>query len=310
MSLFELESPFQKVCFLCHSGRVKVSRKRRALIFQRLHLYFQCEKCKAFSLYPILNSNEVRKLYSDTYIHDVNPDLLADQQAHKNRFSDLHDALIAKKTSENVFFLDYGCGANPESLMLAKSLGYNSFGVEVEEDTRAQAHLISGCQVFSTDEISRCEISFDVIFLGDVLEHLNNPLKVLNLLGSLLNPGGIMIIQGPLEGARTFSNFLIGNKARIHSKVPSSFPPYHVSLATKQSILCALRINGLVLQKLMITEPQWPSPKFGSKKSFTSVSAFIFSFSKVIDIGLSRVLKNFGTRFYAIVEKKANDGLL
>jgi len=281
----------------------RASHKRRSLMFQRLHKYYECKKCHGFSLYPILDKNEVKKLYSNNYIQDVNPEFNVKEFDHEDRFKDLHKLLKAKSATEKLFFLDYGCSTNPENLVIAKSLGFFAYGVEVEEDARTKAHSVSGCPILSTSEIINCNLHFDIIFLGDVLEHLTDPLKVLGHLGSLLNPGGLLVIQGPLEGARTLSNFLISIKARIRWMKPADFPPYHVSLATRKSILQALVTSDFTLQQIIITEPQWPAPKMGSKESFTSASLFVFSLTKIVDILLSRNFSNFGTRFYAVVER-------
>lgn len=191
-----------------------------------------------------------------------------------------------------------------EVVILASNLGYKAFGVEIEDGTRQEAHLKSNCQIFSPEEALTSGAQFDIIFLGDVLEHLCDPLAVLDQVQVLLSPDGLLIIQGPLEGAVTISNTLLSVKARLLSKSPSKFPPYHVSLATRDSIVKALKINGLTIQKLVVIEPLWPAPKFGSRSSFASITALIFSFAKTLDMAVSKVLTNYGTRFFLMATKK------
>jgi len=277
-----------------------LSRNRRSIIFHKIHAYYRCRECKSYSLFPKLEIEEIEDLYSLKYIEDVNPEFNMNEQVIVSRFLNLQETLEKVENPKSKSFLDYGCGATAEVVILASSLRFNAFGVEVEASTRQEANLKSRCQIFSPDEALAIGAQFDIIFLGDVLEHLNNPLEVLGQVETLLSPSGLLIIQGPLEGALTISNTLLAVKARLLSKSPSKFPPYHVSLATQKSIMRALRINGLSIRKLEVTEPFWPAPRFGSRSSFASVTTLIFSFVKILDIVVSKVIKHYGTRFFLI----------
>ena len=288
----------KSTCYLCNSSSMAASRNRRSISFHRLHKYYRCGECMSYSLFPKLENDEIEDLYSIKYIEDVNPNFNMNEQITINRFLNLQETLKQVENQKSKKFLDYGCGATAEVIILASNLGYKAFGVEVEDGTRQEAHLKSNCQIFSPEEALASGVQFDIIFLGDVLEHLCNPLAVLDQVQALLSLNGLLIIQGPLEGAVTISNTLLSVKARLLSKSPSKFPPYHVSLATRESIVKALKINGLTIQKLLVTEPLWPAPKFGSRTSFASISSLIFSFAKILDMAVSKVFSNYGTRFF------------
>ena len=292
----ELKS--QSICYFCDSPHVKISRNRRQIYFGQLRKYFQCDECRAYSLFPKLNDIEIVDLYSSNYIEDVNSEFKMGEQITINRFLQLSESLVKVGDLTSKSFLDYGCGATAEVVMLASKIGYESFGVEVEAGTREEAKKRSNCQIFSPAEVQTGGVQFDVIFLGDVLEHLCDPLIVLNQIQKILAPDGLLIIQGPLEGATTFSNFLLSIKARLLAKSPSNFPPYHVSLATKESVIRALKINNLTIHELIVTEPLWPAPRFGRKASFVSITALIFSLAKILDMTASRILPKYGTRFF------------
>lgn len=294
----------KRTCYLCNSSSMAVSRNRRSISFYKLHQYYRCGKCKSYSLFPKLENDEIKDLYSTKYIQDVNPEFDMNEKITVSRFLNLQEILEKVQNHESKNFLDYGCGVTAEAIVLASNLGYKAFGVEVEAGTRQEAHLKSNCQIFSPEEALASGAQFDIVFLGDVLEHLGNPLSVLDQVQALLSPNGLLIIQGPLEGAITISNTLLSVKARLLSKSPSKFPPYHVSLATKKSIVKALKINGLTIQKMAVSEPLWPASKFGSRSSFASVTALIFSFVKILDMAVSKVLTNYGTRFFLIATKQ------
>lgn len=292
------------VCYLCNSLSVATSKNRRSIVFHKLHKYYRCNECRSYSLYPKLENHEIEDLYSIKYIDEVNPEFNVKEQVTVNRFLNLQETLEKIESQRSKSFLDYGCGATAEVVILASKLGFKAFGVEVEAGTRQEAQIRSNCQIYSPAEVLVRGAKFDIIFLGDVLEHLSNPLSVLDAVQGLLAPNGLLIIQGPLEGATTISNTLLSVKARLLSKSPSEFPPYHVSLATKKSIETALKINGLTIQKLIVSEPLWPASKFGSRSSFSSGPALIFSFVKILDILVSKVLTNYGTRFFLITSKQ------
>jgi SAM-dependent methyltransferase len=184
--------------------------------------------------------------------------------------------------------------------ILAKALGFQAFGVEVAEDTRKQANLVSGCEIYSPEEIATGQHRFDIVFMGDVLEHVMDPILLLESAQKSLKPGGVLVIQGPLEGAVTLSNFFVALKAQIFFKRPSTSPPYHVSLARKNSILRMLKVRGLTVINMEITEPFWPAPRMGSHDSLVSPSKFLLSLTKLIDIGIHKIYGSYGTRFFLL----------
>lgn len=301
------ESQFSaEACYLCGSTSISASKNRRAIKFKRIHIYYKCTNCNSYSLFPKLINDELNDLYSTKYIENVSPKSSDQENLTENRFLRLYEVLEQTEEKETKRFLDYGCGSSAEVVKFASQLRYQSFGVEVEKGTRQEAQLNSGCKIFSPKEVMASGHLFDIIFLGDVLEHLNDPLITLNQVYSLLAPEGLLVIQGPLEGAFTVSNLLLSIKANILSKSPSTFPPYHVSLATRDSVKKAMNINEFVVKELIISEPLWPAPRLGSGESLASLTSFIFSLAKVIDVALSKVLEFYGTRFFLLAKSRSS----
>ena len=54
-----------------------------------------------------------------------------------------------------------------------------------------------------------------------------------------------------------------------------------------------------------ITEPYWPAPRLGSRDSFVSPSKFVLSLTKLIDIGIHKLNKSYGTRFFLIAKSNS-----
>lgn len=292
-------------CFLCGSNRVKRTRERRPVHFHVDRYFYKCKDCKAFSLWPKLENWEIQKLYSINYIGDVAPPSSLDSETDKARFSKLELYLTSLDNQGEKLYLDFGCGASADTVIMAKALGFQAFGVEVAEDTRKQANFVSGCEIYSPEEILTIQHRFDVVFMGDVLEHVMDPISLLESAQKCLKPEGTLIIQGPLEGAVTLSNFFVSIKAQIFFNRPSAFPPYHVSLARKRSILKILKMRKLTVVNMEVTEPYWPAPRLGSKDSFVSPSKFVLSLTKLVDIGIHKIMKSYGTRFILIAKSSS-----
>ncbi len=287
-----------KVCYFCGSNYLVNSRMRRTIEFNQIRVFLLCLKCKGFCLYPKLEQFEIDSLYSPSYIDSVSNHLEDTPKEEMDRFINLFAAIhrFADRTELN--FLDYGCGSEAEVIIRMSSLGIQSFGLEIEENARSIAQLKSRSKIFSPKELAKSKMQFDVIFLGDVLEHLNDPKGTLDDIFSVLSPGGLLIAQGPLEGAITISNFFLSIKSFFTRHSLSQFPPYHTSLASRKSILALFHEANFKVHKLNISEPVWPAARFGTLDSFKSISSFTFSVTKLLDTFLGRSFNKFGTRFY------------
>ncbi len=290
----------KKSCYLCSSSDVKFSIKRRPVDFHGVKFFFQCNYCKAYSLWPKLTEFEVQELYSIDYIDEVKPHF--DDVDNDDRYRKLKQCLESIDTPEEKKYLDYGCGADATSVKLAKSLGFESIGVEVVRETRTLAGRNSECKILSPEELIDSHYKFDIIFIGDVLEHLSEPKKLLIQLNTQLKPNGVILTQGPLEGSLTVLNFFVAFKAVLQRKA-SVFPPYHVSLANKKAIRSLFQSCGLRIKHLEISEPIWPASILGSKESFSSIGSFASSVLKQLDVNIHRARKGYGTRFFAVLAK-------
>lgn len=92
--------------------------------------------------------------------------------------------------------LDIGCGYG-FFLKYAQKFFNKVAGVELDPAVAGYAKK-EGLPVHNRSAESLLgEQSFDCIVLCDVLEHLQNPLQILNLCNEIINPGGIIYVQVP-----------------------------------------------------------------------------------------------------------------
>ncbi len=94
--------------------------------------------------------------------------------------------------------LDVGCAAGG-TLALLQKMGAKTIGIEISEAACEIARRSYGIEVIQSplENVYLDKESFDVIFMFDVLEHLENPSGALNQLFNALSPNGFLSITVP-----------------------------------------------------------------------------------------------------------------
>lgn len=100
------------------------------------------------------------------------------------------------KTNEK-HLLDIGCGTG-NFLSIAKRNNWTITGIEPNKEARLIANKKTDNAVFNTEHLKQLKpLSFDVITLWHVLEHLPDLEMHINLFKKLLKPNGVLIIAVP-----------------------------------------------------------------------------------------------------------------
>jgi SAM-dependent methyltransferase len=105
----------------------------------------------------------------------------------KRRFRQFSEFIVNKN------ILDFGCG-NAGFLMRAKELASACYGVEPNKLFQEHYSKIN-IQVFPN--LNSINEKFDAIFMFHVLEHIEDPVNLLQKLKSLLNVNGRLIVEVP-----------------------------------------------------------------------------------------------------------------
>ena len=120
----------------------------------------------------------------------------------------------------------------------AQERGWTATGVEPSRFASAYARDELGLDVIQAGlfDAELPASSFDVVFLGDVIEHLPEPAEAVRRIGSLLVPQGLLVMALPDAGSRL---------ARSMGRRWWSVIPTHVHYFTRASMTRLLTANGL-----------------------------------------------------------------
>lgn len=288
-------------CFFCDSKEIVLARGKRKIYWNyKTYSFLRCKDCRGFSMHPILDHIDISKLYDASYVSNVcnqNKEIpqliLGNDRMTWWKYSLRY---LESQPGSTLKVLDFGCGTNSPFLNLAKELGHSVSGVEYDYQVCKLAEANMGLRVYSLVEFLQSSESFDLIFLGDVLEHLSPPNVVLELLKKRMNKGGKLVVQGPLEGGYSTTNFGLALVARIR-KGHTVQPPFHVSLATKHSLMALLDNQGLKLDFFKVNHVFWPAPDPKQLLRNFSFRGLLLCGAQLLDSILCRFFKDYGNRF-------------
>ena len=203
----QIKKPFSsRPCFFCKNKTYNIIINNvQDFTFKNVRGswdYHQCSKCKSLFISPVPSLEVLNLAYSRYYTHAPAKDTI--YQKFIYTLKNIKKYLFPYRPS---FFkdiknfnlssmLDIGCG-NGSLLKQAKDLGWNVMGVEM--DPLAVEHCNSkGLDVIQGDfNTIKDTNKFDCVVLRHVIEHVIDPLSLIDIALSNLSPSGLLWIQWP-----------------------------------------------------------------------------------------------------------------
>ncbi|WP_320172172.1 class I SAM-dependent methyltransferase [Maridesulfovibrio sp.] len=182
-------------CWTEHSGQVLHSQNGFDVI--------DCECCGFKHIIPLPDEEELREIYKHEYHVKDKPLMLQHQLEDREWLEATNDARLEKLErllGRTGRILDIGSG-NGFFMQQAEKRGWQAKGVEPSDKAAEYASsqgLDVECAVFDR-ECARKIGTFDVVHLGDVMEHLPDPAGMLDLCYSVLSSGGFIAAGVPNE---------------------------------------------------------------------------------------------------------------
>jgi 2-polyprenyl-3-methyl-5-hydroxy-6-metoxy-1,4-benzoquinol methylase len=155
----------------------------------------------------------------------------------------------------------------------ARKVGFDVTGIELNAEMaewgRANLGLNIMCGLFEDAPVEPC--SFDVVVAQDVLEHVRDPQGFVRRAASLLRPGGIFFVRGPLEQSSRDAFYLAVREHARHEPLVRQEPPYHLQGFVRTSFERVVNKAGLQLAAFH-ANPLRPAWRYdGAKQAAASV---------------------------------------
>lgn len=301
----------QPHCVFCGSTGSKPSNYPTYLFNDKNFKYVKCTKCGLIYLDPLPQIDDYIKMYPATYHKNMldtrileNPEemLWGLRFTYKYQFD-----LINKIAGKGATLLDYGCGA-ANFLVNANHYGFACDGAEFDPDyVNYLAAAIPQSNFFVINDILENKVSkkYDVIRLSNVLEHIDKPAEVLKKIATLLQPDGILLIEGPLENNRYLIQYIYRLyffiKKRMSSNYTSTAPPYHIFFSNYKNQKDFFVNNGFQLVQFDVRENPWPMPE--TVKGAKGIKRKGMALAAQISIYTGKIIsKKWGNAFIAAIK--------
>lgn len=177
-------------CNLCQGTATRPFAQRDGLdVVECTHcgLVYVNPRHDAEHIYQHYNSDQSSRIQ---YYLDV-------EVADRRTFNELLD-LAERLSPQRGALLDIGPNIGT-CLMLAQARGWDTYGVEINAEAARYCREQRGLNVVAgaLDAHTYAENSFDIILMGDVIEHLRDPLELMRVVQRILKPGGAVLISTP-----------------------------------------------------------------------------------------------------------------
>jgi 2-polyprenyl-3-methyl-5-hydroxy-6-metoxy-1,4-benzoquinol methylase len=217
--------------------------------------YWNCGECDALYLNPRPNGTAIGRAYTKYYTHDnarlkltqriknyLRTEWISSKAGIKSKASrripiifnwilwpikfwvsapfELNSLIdLPKKT-----LIDVGCGDGGK-LQIAQALGWQVIGIEIDPQAVKTAQS-KGLSIIQGDyrQLEQYHEHFDCIICSHVLEHVHDPLILINMLMNALRPSGVLLLS--LPNAKSYIRFQYhenwrGIEAPRHISIPS-----------------------------------------------------------------------------------------
>lgn len=211
--------------------------------------------------------NPTEKELSDYYVKYSYVDNYYHSPLTSIRYERLLEEFALYKKNNRI--LDVGCG-NGQFLEEAKRKGWETWGTEYSKGAVLHTQK-KGLNVLHgrLNEVLEDLPQFDVITSFEVIEHLNNPAREIDLMKNILRPGGIIYITTP--NFNSVLRYLLKHRYDVITY------PEHLIYFTPKTLTYLMKTKGFDVERIETTGFSLSRLKNGFKKSksenpFTSES--------------------------------------
>jgi SAM-dependent methyltransferase len=190
-----------------------------------------CQVCGYKHAIPVPTFDELKEVYSHEYYTIEKPlyieRYLEDKEWWDNVYADRYRILEKNLNHNRRKILDIGSGPGL-FLHKGKERGWKVKGIEPSEQAAAYSRDVLGLDISEEflDKNSAAKMEkFDAVNLGEVLEHIPDPLEMLKLVNDLLEDEGLVCIIVPND----FNPFQLLLRDHMNFEPWWIAPPHHIN---------------------------------------------------------------------------------
>lgn len=285
----------KKNCIICNFKIFTETFPYKTYYNKKIFNYKKCKNCKYVFVTIKPSKIDLKKMYNNKEYHT---NFYSDKISQEYKESFL---FLKKYLKNNDHIVDYGCGYGHFLEQIPPI--WKKTGVELNNEIiRICKKKIKNTNFLTIKNFDKNKSLFNIIHLGDVLEHLPDPIFFIKKIKNRLKKDGLIYINGPLERNLSVVNysFLFYGfiKNLLFKNKQYFFKPYHLSFFNLNNFLMMLKkINDFEIIDLKVYETGFPY-NHGNilKKTIAKIAIF---FSKINIFGLF-----VGNRIRVIMKRK------
>jgi SAM-dependent methyltransferase len=263
----------EMACNVCHSAQCTVKASLQSEVDGREYFAVSCKNCGLIFAHPLPPSSfeMLQHIYDEEYTEGQRVVILDPKEDEALQVAVHHQMDIVEKYIAKGYALNVGAMSKSNIVLIER--GWKLHVVEVSEYAAKTAHAQWNLDItLSRIEDYACPPNtYDFIKLGHVIEHLFDPRMVVERLGKMLKPGGILLIETDnAQGIKTrveigireiFGDKRTANlvqkvmKKNLRKRYGRLTPPEHAYLFAQKNLARLLHSVGFSI--LEVFKPAW-----------------------------------------------------
>lgn len=256
----------------------------------------QCQNCGLAFVRDIPEVSTLGAIYDEKYYMGYYRNYFVQQEKFSQKFGRILEKIHRYKRPPGRI-LDVGCAAG-FFMDLARREGWEAFGVEVSPVSAGYAKEQLKLDVYNGpfEEAVYPHEYFDVVFMGDILEHFTNPLASLREANRVLKAGGLVVLDTPNIASPTAKFY--GKRWVLLA------PPYHLFYFSVKNIGLLMDKAGFQVLELQTDRTLFHNELQGSDKLSSKVVNLLFD-NRLFSSLVKRF--NLGTKMVVFATKVAGE---
>lgn len=271
----------------------------------------QCRACSLMFLDPLPTPAQLERLYGKEYFteranynREEKDRKFIEESAQldfsKPRADKFTDYVLTHYPGRKFRYLEVGCGPG-YTLKSLESLGWQAHGLEISDHAAdfARRHLQLPVVTGNIETVEDFRPNqFDLVYMGDVIEHLRSPSATVAKFARLLEPGGLLVLalpstlNLPAMRAGQAAYGLLGRQRKM------DLPPYHLYEFTPRTIRALLQKHGFKVVDLKNSVKKPSQIRLGGN-AVEQVGKLVGQYPTYY---LNRLTGDFGDRIFVVAQ--------